>query len=42
MLAAKAGTVEKVCHSNIGYGNHVIIKHDNKTKTLYATAKTLK
>ena len=42
ILAAKAGTVEKVCHSNIGYGNHVIIKHDNKTKTLYAHCKDIK
>ena len=42
ILAVKSGTVEKVCHSNTGYGNHVIIKHDNNIKTLYAHCKDIK
>lgn len=41
ILAAKSGTVEKVCHSSIGYGNHVIINHGNNIKSLYAHCRDI-
>ena len=40
-IAAKSGTVEKVCHSSIGYGNHVIINHGNNIKSLYAHCRDI-
>ena len=36
ILAAGDGTVVKVVSSNTGYGNHVIIEHEDGTQTLYA------
>jgi len=36
ILAAQNGTVLKVIRDKKGYGNHIIIKHNIKYKTLYA------
>ncbi len=36
ILAAAAGTVERVIYGRYGYGHHVIIDHGNGYKTLYA------
>lgn len=35
VLAAGAGEVVKVASSNTGYGNHVVIEHEDGTQTLY-------
>ncbi len=39
ILAAKDGIVEKVSLGNKGYGNHIIINHEDGTQTLYAHCK---
>ena len=36
VLAADSGTVITAGWSNVGYGNYIIIDHNNGTKTLYA------
>ncbi len=36
ILAAAAGTIERVIYSRYGYGHHVVIDHGNGYKTLYA------
>lgn len=36
ILAAQNGTVLKVIRDKRGYGNHIIIQHNIKYKTLYA------
>lgn len=41
ILASKNGRIEKVVISNSGYGNHVIINHEDDTKTLYAHCSEL-
>ncbi len=41
ILATKSGTVEKICYSSMGYGNHVIINHGNHVKSLYAHCKDI-
>ncbi|MCL2033786.1 MAG: peptidoglycan DD-metalloendopeptidase family protein [Oscillospiraceae bacterium] len=36
ILAAASGTVVRATHSNVGYGNHIIIDHGNGYQTYYA------
>lgn len=41
IVAAKAGTVKVAKIGNTGYGNHIIISHDDGTETLYGHCKSL-
>lgn len=41
ILASKAGKVERASLGNTGYGNHIIINHNDGTQTLYAHCKSL-
>ena len=41
ILAATGGTVEKASLGSKGYGNHIIINHNDGTKTLYGHCKSL-
>lgn len=41
IVAAKSGKVIYAKHSNIGYGNHIIIEHDNGMQTLYAHLESI-
>ncbi len=36
VVATSAGVIEKVVLKNVGYGNHIVIKHDDQYATLYA------
>jgi len=39
IIASKSGVIEKVSLGNTGYGNHVVINHEDGTQTLYAHCK---
>jgi murein DD-endopeptidase MepM/ murein hydrolase activator NlpD len=41
VLASSDGVIQKVKPQSTGYGNHVVIKHDNTFKTLYAQLSTM-
>ncbi len=41
IVAAKAGTVKVAKIGSTGYGNHIIISHDDGTETLYGHCKSL-
>lgn len=41
IVASKAGTVKVAKTGNTGYGNHIIILHDDGTETLYGHCKSL-
>ena len=41
ILAAKDGTIEVSATSNRGYGNHIIIDHNDGTKTVYGHCSSL-
>lgn len=41
IVASKAGIVETAKMGKIGYGNHIIISHDDGTKTLYGHCESL-
>lgn len=41
ILASGKGTVVKVVHDTKGYGNHIVIQHNMKYKSLYAHLKSI-
>ncbi len=41
ILATGKGTVIKVAHDKKGYGNHIIVQHNMKYKTLYAHLESI-
>ena len=41
VLASSDGIIQKVKPQNTGYGNHIVIEHDNTFKTLYAQLSTM-
>lgn len=41
IVASKAGTVKVAKTGNTGYGNHIIISHDDGTETLYGHCESL-
>ncbi len=41
IVASKSGTIQVAKYGNNGYGNHIMIKHDDGTQTVYGHCKSL-